>query len=65
MVILTFNRRAWIIAAAVALSGAWHVLLSHLMVPYVTDPPTSAAGQTNTPAGRAFGAATTSSWPQW
>jgi membrane-associated phospholipid phosphatase len=29
--VLVFNRRAWIIAAAGALSGAWYVLLSHLI----------------------------------
>ena len=29
--ILLFNRRAWILAAAAALTGVWYVLLSHLI----------------------------------
>jgi len=30
--VLAFNRRAWILAAAGALTGAWYVLLSHLII---------------------------------
>jgi len=29
--VLVFNRRAWILAAAAALTGLWYVLLSHLI----------------------------------
>lgn len=31
VLVLLFNRRAWILAAAGALTGAWYVLLSHLI----------------------------------
>jgi membrane-associated phospholipid phosphatase len=31
VLVLLFNRRAWILAAAAALTGAWYVLLSHLI----------------------------------
>jgi len=30
--ILVFNRRAWVIAAGAALTGAWYALLAHLIV---------------------------------
>jgi undecaprenyl-diphosphatase len=32
VLVLIFNRRAWILAAAAALTGAWYVLLSHVIV---------------------------------
>ncbi len=32
LLVLVFNRRAWIIAAAAALSGVWYVALSHLII---------------------------------
>jgi undecaprenyl-diphosphatase len=32
VLILFFNRRAWILAAAGALTGLWYVLLSHLII---------------------------------
>lgn len=31
VLVLVFNRRAWILAAVAALTGAWYVLLSHLI----------------------------------
>jgi undecaprenyl-diphosphatase len=31
VLVLVFNRRAWILAAAAALTGAWYVLISHLI----------------------------------
>jgi membrane-associated phospholipid phosphatase len=31
VLVLVFNRRAWILAAAAALTGLWYVLLSHLI----------------------------------
>ena len=31
VLVLAFNRRAWIVAAAAALSGAWYILLSHVI----------------------------------
>ncbi len=32
VLILVFNRRAWILAAAGALTGLWYVLLSHIII---------------------------------
>jgi membrane-associated phospholipid phosphatase len=32
VLVLVFNRRAWILAAAGALTGVWYVLLSHLII---------------------------------
>ena len=32
VLILVFNRRAWILAAAGALTGVWYVLLSHVII---------------------------------
>jgi undecaprenyl-diphosphatase len=31
LLVLVFNRRAWILAAAAALTGGWYVLLSHVI----------------------------------
>ena len=31
VLVMVFNRRAWILAAAAALTGLWYVLLSHLI----------------------------------
>jgi membrane-associated phospholipid phosphatase len=32
VLVLVFNRRAWIIAAAAALSGVWYLVLSHVII---------------------------------
>jgi undecaprenyl-diphosphatase len=32
VLVLVFNRRAWILAAAAALTGVWYVLLSHVII---------------------------------
>jgi undecaprenyl-diphosphatase len=32
VLVLVFNRRAWILAAAAALTGVWYLLLSHLII---------------------------------
>jgi membrane-associated phospholipid phosphatase len=32
VLVLVFNRRAWIVAAGAALTGVWYVLLSHLII---------------------------------
>jgi undecaprenyl-diphosphatase len=53
VLVLVFNRRAWIVAAAAALTGVWYLLLSHVIIR--ARPTTSQVLQvTEHPAGSSF-----------